>query len=96
MFGGKIGSPELLIVFAIAMLIFGPSKMVGLGKRGNPGIQVGDERGRTGRAKELIGNTGPLGSGRQKRTFRLLPRFWRLELARRISRFVNDQATGLR
>ena len=38
MFGGKIGGPELLIVFAIAMLIFGPSKMVGLGKSPGEGI----------------------------------------------------------
>ena len=32
MLGGKIGIPELLIIFAIAMLIFGPSKLAGLGK----------------------------------------------------------------
>lgn len=39
MFGGKIGVPELLIVFAIAMLIFGPSKLAGLGKGLGEGIR---------------------------------------------------------
>jgi sec-independent protein translocase protein TatA len=36
---GKIGIPELLIVFAVAMLIFGPSKLAGLGKSLGEGIQ---------------------------------------------------------
>jgi sec-independent protein translocase protein TatA len=36
---GKIGIPELLIVFAIAMLIFGPSKLAGLGKSLGEGIR---------------------------------------------------------
>jgi len=39
MFGGKIGGPELLIVFAIAILIFGPSKLVRLGKTLGEGIR---------------------------------------------------------
>jgi sec-independent protein translocase protein TatA len=39
MFGGKIGGPELLILFAIAMLIFGPSKLAGLGKSLGEGIR---------------------------------------------------------
>ena len=39
MFGGKIGIPELLIVFAVAMLIFGPSKLAGLGKGLGEGIR---------------------------------------------------------
>jgi TatA/E family protein of Tat protein translocase len=39
MFGGKIGGPEFLIVFAIAMLISGPSKLVGLGKSLRQGIR---------------------------------------------------------
>jgi sec-independent protein translocase protein TatA len=39
MFGGKIGAPELLIIFAIAMLIFGPSKLAGLGKSLGEGIR---------------------------------------------------------
>ena len=39
MFGGKIGLPELAIVFAIAMLIFGPSKLAGLGKSLGEGIR---------------------------------------------------------
>jgi sec-independent protein translocase protein TatA len=39
MFGGKIGIPELLIIFAIAMLIFGPSKLAGLGKSLGEGIR---------------------------------------------------------
>jgi len=39
MFGGKIGIPELLIVFAVAMLIFGPSKLASLGKSLGEGIR---------------------------------------------------------
>ncbi len=39
MFGGKIGLPELLIVFAIGLLIFGPSKLAGLGKSLGEGIR---------------------------------------------------------
>jgi sec-independent protein translocase protein TatA len=39
MLGGKIGIPELLIIFAIAMLIFGPSKLAGLGKSLGEGIR---------------------------------------------------------
>jgi sec-independent protein translocase protein TatA len=38
-FGGKIGLPELAIVFAIALLIFGPSKLAGLGKSLGEGIR---------------------------------------------------------
>jgi sec-independent protein translocase protein TatA len=36
---GKLGVPELLIVFAIALLIFGPSKIAGLGKGLGEGIR---------------------------------------------------------
>ena len=32
MFGGKIGGMELLVIVAIALLIFGPSKLADLGK----------------------------------------------------------------
>lgn len=39
MFGGKIGLPELLIIFAIGLLIFGPSKLAGLGKSLGEGIR---------------------------------------------------------
>jgi sec-independent protein translocase protein TatA len=39
MFGGKIGLPELLIVFAIGLLVFGPSKLAGLGKSLGEGIR---------------------------------------------------------
>jgi sec-independent protein translocase protein TatA len=39
MFGGKIGVPELLIVLAIGLLIFGPSKLAGLGKSLGEGIR---------------------------------------------------------
>ena len=53
MFGGKIGIPELLVVFAIAMLIFGPSKLAGLGKGLGEGIRgfksALDDRGSTGK-----------------------------------------------
>lgn len=36
---GKFGIPELLIVFGIAVLIFGPSKLAGLGKSLGDGIR---------------------------------------------------------
>ncbi len=39
MFGGKIGVPELLIVLAIGLLVFGPSKLAGLGKSLGEGIR---------------------------------------------------------
>ncbi|MGC2193901.1 MAG: twin-arginine translocase TatA/TatE family subunit [Terriglobales bacterium] len=39
MLGGKIGIPELLIVFVIALFIFGPSKLAGLGKSLGEGIR---------------------------------------------------------
>lgn len=29
---GKLGVPELLVIFCIALLIFGPSKLAGVGK----------------------------------------------------------------
>ena len=32
MFGGKLGVPELLIILAIALIFFGPSKLSDLGK----------------------------------------------------------------
>ena len=39
MLGGKIGLPELLVVFAIGLLIFGHSKLAGLGKSLGEGIR---------------------------------------------------------
>jgi sec-independent protein translocase protein TatA len=39
MFGGKLGLPELLIIFAIALLIFGPGKLGQLGKGLGDGIR---------------------------------------------------------
>ena len=39
MFGGKIGIPELAIIFGIALLIFGPSKLATLGKSLGEGIR---------------------------------------------------------
>jgi sec-independent protein translocase protein TatA len=36
---GKLGAPELIIIFAIAILIFGPSKLAGLGKGLGEGIR---------------------------------------------------------
>ncbi len=39
MFGGKIGIPELLIILAVALLIFGPSKLADLGKGLGEGIK---------------------------------------------------------
>ena len=39
MFGGKIGPMELLVILAIALLIFGPSKLADLGKGLGEGIK---------------------------------------------------------
>jgi sec-independent protein translocase protein TatA len=39
MFGGKIGPLELLVILAIALLIFGPSKLADLGKGLGEGIR---------------------------------------------------------
>jgi sec-independent protein translocase protein TatA len=39
MFGGKLGVPELLVLLAIALLIFGPSKLADLGKGLGEGIK---------------------------------------------------------
>ncbi len=39
MFGGKLGLPELLVIFGIALLIFGPSKLADLGKGVGEGIR---------------------------------------------------------
>ncbi len=36
---GKLGIPELLIILAVALLIFGPSKLSGLGKGLGEGIR---------------------------------------------------------
>ena len=37
--GGKLGLPEILIILAIALLIFGPSKLADLGKSLGEGIK---------------------------------------------------------
>lgn len=47
--GGKLGLPEILLILAIALLIFGPSKLADLGKGLGEGIKnfksaVGDEK----------------------------------------------------
>jgi sec-independent protein translocase protein TatA len=39
MFGGKLGVPELLVLLAIALLVFGPSKLADLGKGLGEGIK---------------------------------------------------------
>lgn len=39
MFGGKIGITELLIVLAIALLLFGPGKLADFGKGLGEGIK---------------------------------------------------------
>jgi sec-independent protein translocase protein TatA len=37
--GGKLGLPEILLILAIALLIFGPSKLGDLGKSLGEGIK---------------------------------------------------------
>ena len=37
--GGKLGLPELLVILAVALLIFGPSKLADLGKGLGEGIK---------------------------------------------------------
>jgi sec-independent protein translocase protein TatA len=39
MFGGKLGPMELLVILAIALLVFGPSKLADLGKGLGEGIK---------------------------------------------------------
>lgn len=39
MFGGKLGVPELLLLLAIALLFFGPSKLADIGKGLGEGIK---------------------------------------------------------
>jgi sec-independent protein translocase protein TatA len=37
--GGRLGLPEILLILAIALLIFGPSKLADLGKGLGEGIK---------------------------------------------------------
>lgn len=37
--GGKLGLPEILLILAVALLIFGPSKLADLGKSLGEGIR---------------------------------------------------------
>jgi sec-independent protein translocase protein TatA len=37
--GGKLGLPEILVILAVALLIFGPSKLADLGKGLGEGIK---------------------------------------------------------
>jgi sec-independent protein translocase protein TatA len=37
--GGKLGLPEILVILAIALLIFGPGKLADLGKGRGEGIK---------------------------------------------------------
>lgn len=57
MFGGKIGLPELLILFAIALLFFGPGKLADFGKGLGEGI-----KNFKGALKDNSGNSGSGGN----------------------------------
>lgn len=37
--GGKLGFPEILLILAVALLVFGPSKLADLGKGLGEGIK---------------------------------------------------------
>ena len=37
--GGKLGLPEILLILAVALLVFGPSKLADLGKGLGEGIR---------------------------------------------------------
>jgi sec-independent protein translocase protein TatA len=37
--GGKLGLPEILLILAVALLVFGPSKLADLGKGIGEGIK---------------------------------------------------------
>ena len=37
--GGKLGLPEILLILAVALLVFGPSKLADLGKGLGEGIK---------------------------------------------------------
>jgi sec-independent protein translocase protein TatA len=63
MFGGKIGLPELLILFAIALLFFGPGKLADFGKGLGEGI-----KNFKGALKDNSGGGGNTGSGDQPST----------------------------
>ena len=39
MFGGKLGLPEILILLAIALLIWGPGRLAELGKSMGEGVR---------------------------------------------------------
>ena len=60
MFGGKLGLPELLILFAIALLFFGPGKLADFGKGLGEGI-----KNFKGALKDNSGNTGSGGNPEQ-------------------------------
>ena len=58
---GKLGLPEILIILAIALLIFGPSKLADLGKGLGEGIKNfksavkdGEDRTRSPSASALV------------------------------------------
>ncbi len=42
--GGKLGLPEILLILAIALLIFGPSKLADLGKGWAKGSRISSQR----------------------------------------------------
>jgi sec-independent protein translocase protein TatA len=59
MFGGKIGGMELLVIVAIALLIFGPSKLADLGKGLGEGIK---------NFKSAVKDGGGDGAGTEKKS----------------------------
>ena len=67
MFGGKLGLPELLVIVAIALLIFGPKKLGELGKGLGEGIRNFKSSMNEGNSNANAGSTTPTPTTEEKK-----------------------------